>query len=292
MIDSMSSSSSTILEVNHNTQTHVQADLPCAECGYNLRTLAYSAKCPECGMAVLVSARGDRLDAAPASWIKRIHRGALWLKGSVVLAFPFFTPGVALSCYAVWNLTATQPDRDEPAMDRSYRLAARWVTILGAMMVVVLTLGALILVAATEQRLFGDWSTQLGSGGGGLMDSLPMFDVMYISGHAIYVLGLLSTWRHLGVLAQRVPNQNLARAWDKLVYAWIGAVVGTVGVSGVTYLMWRIGLVPGWSTSFWMPMILVLAFMAVLVWLWLTTLRVTASQVRVIEVISAGADDE
>ncbi|MFQ5807806.1 MAG: hypothetical protein ACE5I3_15270, partial [Phycisphaerae bacterium] len=34
----------------------VETDLPCAKCGYNLRTLPWESKCPECGAAVLKSA--------------------------------------------------------------------------------------------------------------------------------------------------------------------------------------------------------------------------------------------
>jgi len=33
----------------------VESDLPCAECGYNLRTLAWDSQCPECGAPVLRS---------------------------------------------------------------------------------------------------------------------------------------------------------------------------------------------------------------------------------------------
>jgi len=36
--------------------TRVETDLPCAKCGYNLRTLAWDAKCTECGEPVVHSA--------------------------------------------------------------------------------------------------------------------------------------------------------------------------------------------------------------------------------------------
>ena len=94
---------------------HVTDDLACAECGYNLRTLAIDAGCPECGMSVRVSMRGDRLAAAPPAWLGRMSHGAWWLRASVVLAFPLIYPGGALSCYAVWVLTSPQPGRTAPA---------------------------------------------------------------------------------------------------------------------------------------------------------------------------------
>jgi len=34
---------------------HVDTDLPCYKCGYNLRTLSREGRCPECGLAVLRS---------------------------------------------------------------------------------------------------------------------------------------------------------------------------------------------------------------------------------------------
>ncbi|MHC4769791.1 MAG: hypothetical protein ACYTEI_13930 [Planctomycetota bacterium] len=51
-------------------QVKVEGDLPCTECGYNLRGLNYGRNCPECGLAIEPEdAVGDVLRAA--SWSSR-----------------------------------------------------------------------------------------------------------------------------------------------------------------------------------------------------------------------------
>ncbi len=269
-------------ESSHEAGDHIADDLACAECGYNLRTLAYDANCPECGMSVLVSTRGDRLSAAPSAWLDVLVHGAWWLRASVVLAFPIVYLGVALSCYGIWVLTIAQPGRVEPSMDRGYRLAARWATAVGSVVVVAMTFGAMILVAATDQRFAGNWNMQMNPGfGGGPAGELPMFDMVFLVGHAVYVLGLLSTWRYLRVLAERVPDDELAGAWRSLGRCWVGSMLGLVGVSGLANVLVRTGILPGGSTSFWLPLILGLIFAVALLALWVATLRVSGWQVGV-----------
>jgi hypothetical protein len=277
----MSSTMSTTLETNAGPDTHVQGDLRCAECGYNLRTLAYTAGCPECGMSVLVSARGDRLAAAPAAWLERLSRGAWWLRLSVLIACPVVYLGAAVSGYAIWRLTAAQPGRTEPSMDRGYRQAARWATAIGGLALTAMTLGALAYIALTEQRFAGEWGMKIGSGiigrsvpGG----RLPVFDAAFLAAHAVYVLGLLSTWRHLGLLAERVPDREVAAAWRALARSWVGAVVVVVGVCVGSYL-----LVSGGFTSFLVPVGLVLFFACVLLKLWGVTFRAAGRQLVMLE---------
>jgi predicted RNA-binding Zn-ribbon protein involved in translation (DUF1610 family) len=284
----MSSTATSSTDADPIDDGRIADDLACAECGYNLKTIAVSAACPECGMSVVVSARGDRLDGAPRPWLNRLARGAWWLRVSVVLALPIVYLGVALSCYGVWLLTAVQPGRTEPAMDRGYRLAARWATAVGTLLVVSMVLGALVVVAATDQRLLGDWQLRLHAGvsGGFGGDGLPVFDAIFLSGHAVYVLGLLSTWRYLCVLAERVPDGDLASAWCGLGRCWVAAVVGLAGVCGGAYLLVRVGLVPGGWASVWVPMFVSLVILLVLMSLWVATLRVAGRQVEVFRAVA------
>lgn len=280
----MSSTPSDIIDSSQAANDHIADDLACAECGYNLRTLAYNANCPECGMSVVISTRGDRLSAAPSDWLDVLFHGAWWLRASVMLAFPVVYLGVALSCYGIWVMTIAQPGRVEPSLDRGYRLAARWATIVGSLALIAMMIGALIYVAATDQRLAGNWTMQMKPGlGGGLVGELPMFDMALLIGHAVYVLGLLSTWRYLGVLAERVPDKELAGAWRKLVRCWIGSVLGLAGISGLANVLVRTGMVPGGSTSFWLPLILGLIFAVALLALWVVTLRLSGWQVQVLK---------
>lgn len=277
----MSSTLNPISETPVDHAIRIETDLACVECGYNLRTLAQTGSCPECGTPVVVSSRGDRLASAPRAWVHALAHGAWWLRAAVVISLPVVYLGVALSSYAIWVLTIPQPGRTEPSVDRGYRLASRWLTVFGSLAVSAMTLGGLIAVAATDQRLFGDWNLRLGAGGGA-MDSLPAFDAMYLTAHAVYVLGLLASWRYLGILAQRVPANELASAWRGLGRVWIGSVLVLAVVSGTANMLVGLGILPGGSVSFWLPMVISLMFMVVLVSLWVATLRVTGWQARVI----------
>lgn len=288
MIYGMSLTSIPTPETQADRAARIETDLACVECGYNLRTLAHSANCPECGMAVVVSARGDRLASAPPAWVHALAHGAWWLRAAVIISLPVVYLGVAFSSYGIWVLTIAQPGREEPSVDRGYRLASRWLTVLGSFTVSAMTLGGLIAVAATDQRLFGDWNLRLGSGGG-VMDSLPAFDAVYLTVHAVYVLGLLATWRYLSILAQRVPADGLATAWRELGRAWIGSVLLLSVVSGAANMLVGLGILPGGSVALWLPMVISLMFMVVLTSLWVVTLRVTGWQVRVLgKVVNAG----
>lgn len=240
-------------------------------------------------MAVVVSARGDRLASAPPAWVLALSHGAWWLRAAVVIALPVVYLGVALSSYGIWVLTIAQPGRKEPSVDRGYRLAARWLTVIGSFTVSVMTLGGLIAVAATDQRILGDWNLKLRPGGGArslggtVLDGLPAFDAMYLTSHAVYVLGLLASWRYLSILALRVPDSDLAAGWRGLGRAWIVSVVLLAVVSGGANILVGLGVLPGGSVSFWLPMVISLMFMVVLLSLWVVTLRVTGWQDRVLK---------
>jgi hypothetical protein len=63
----------------------VAKDLACIQCGYNLRTLHREARCPECGLAVRRSLRGDWLKHSDPAWLAKIAGGLGWmLRGGAV----------------------------------------------------------------------------------------------------------------------------------------------------------------------------------------------------------------
>ena len=63
----------------------VAVDLPCANCGYNLRTQPADGDCPECGHPVEPSTRSYLLRDAPHDWLASLAAGAGML---VLLLFP------------------------------------------------------------------------------------------------------------------------------------------------------------------------------------------------------------
>jgi hypothetical protein len=74
-----------VTELGETTGT-ITRDLSCVYCGYNLRTLAITGRCPECGEPVATSLRERpfrfRNDAMPG----RLQRGLLWLTVGILTA--------------------------------------------------------------------------------------------------------------------------------------------------------------------------------------------------------------
>lgn len=125
----------------------VDTDLPCMGCGYNLRGLHAAGACPECGLAVGRSTRGDRLMYADARWVRRLAGGMMWAGGAIaVMGFEIlFLPmaaevggplGEALSLallalpvliggWACWQFTSPEPRRIGHEGTLSHRRVAR-----------------------------------------------------------------------------------------------------------------------------------------------------------------------
>jgi hypothetical protein len=61
----------------------VSTDLPCVECGYNLRTQTLHGRCPECGAPILRSLQSDHLIFANRAWLRSLHRGTGLLLGAI-----------------------------------------------------------------------------------------------------------------------------------------------------------------------------------------------------------------
>lgn len=55
---------------------HISKNIPCMDCGYNLRSLGPDGCCPECGRAIAESLRAERLLFADRRWLETIHAGA------------------------------------------------------------------------------------------------------------------------------------------------------------------------------------------------------------------------
>lgn len=83
----------------------VAIDAPCINCGYNLRTLAADAVCPECAHPVQLSIRGNFLCFSPTPWVRRLARGVMLVLIAVGAAIAGVIAWIASSVYVV----ATSP---------------------------------------------------------------------------------------------------------------------------------------------------------------------------------------
>jgi len=98
----------------------IQVDLPCRQCGYNLRSLARDARCPECGFPVIRCLRRDDLGYGDPRYVARVALGAYLLWGTSVAALPTlfllgaYGTGARLAAYALaavaaWLVTTPDP---------------------------------------------------------------------------------------------------------------------------------------------------------------------------------------
>lgn len=78
------------IQVEHE---RVATDLSCLYCGYNLRTLSTSAKCPECGNPVFESFRRTQLATADPEWVRLVYDDLGTMLGTGVPA-AFLVPGL------------------------------------------------------------------------------------------------------------------------------------------------------------------------------------------------------
>lgn len=226
----------------------IDHDLPCTQCGYNLRGLTSGMNCPECAAPVARSAHGRWLRFANAEWLDRLHHGVLlklWSMlvtlvvsfGAAALVFMGFPQGLvssvgliggALATYGVFLLTSPEPNiaiLEDPV---NLRRVFRWVALIG--------LGISVLNLAGQ---LSGWHLVLMVFGG--------------AGSIVGVVMLFCEFVYLRRFARRVPDEVLARRtstvmWGYVIVMAVGAVMGAVMVA-----MILTGALPGMGAGFGPP---------------------------------------
>ncbi len=187
-------------------------------CGYALTGLPADGSCPECGTPVARSLRGDGWEQAPAAWVARLRRGALNLRRSFRWAPFLIYPWVALSLVGVWRLTARRPDDDQRWLSWRQRQMARWVTMFGGILTLVLV-GAAIVGTGLELFRTGTRRSLLrfNSVGNSWIGDQAI-DALLIAGHSAYAIGLLLLLDYMRKLGRRVPDGVLVAVTEKIGY--------------------------------------------------------------------------
>ncbi len=129
-------------------------DLSCLQCGYNLRTLQPEGICPECGLPIFQSIRGDRLKYSDPEWVAKLARGARWIFAGIVCYYVLGNVGQAVRSLrtatgigilavflpAFWWYTSPEPNRTDPERALCLRRLARMVSLAGFLLIPLLTL--------------------------------------------------------------------------------------------------------------------------------------------------------
>jgi len=214
------------------------ADVPCRKCGYNLRGLSENARCPECGVPVGLSLRGDLLRFADPDWVHQVARGLtiilLMIPVSLVVGLvvgllaqgsrtSVALAGVAvgiISFYGVWLMTEPDPSRVGEDANITVRRVIRFSLIVGL---------------ASEP-------TQLGLEQGYFVG--PMQVALGLFGLVVVLVGLVGEFAkfiYYERLARRIPHDKLAARARFLRWAWTVALLLMTAVGGVLALL----LAPG-----------------------------------------------
>jgi hypothetical protein len=237
----------------------IDCDLACLECDYNLRGMLLAGTCPECGMAVTISARRDRLADAPAAWLVQLRTGATLLWWGVLLSPLLNLFAVVLAAWGLWRLTANQPGRTEPAKDRRLRLATRYLIATGLLAMGLALVEIVILFDSTGPRILtGDWQR---------------VDLALLAGCAAFFIGLLAAWNHVAALALRGGHMKLLARARRVNFRWI-AGVSLIVILAAMYRPIDLFFTVNSSAAAIYRALAVAALPLILLWLWWETLAV------------------
>ena len=215
----------------------IAQDVACRKCGYNLRGLTPSMRCPECGTAVGYSLQGDLLRFCDPNWVDTLRRGVAMIIGGVAVIFlgilvtiplafavadtnpelivilmaAAVVVGYVLMTVGWWFLT--QPDPSGIGEDQygTARKIIRVALIVG----IAQSLLALVVAFASVDE--------------GLMMGLS---VVILLAAVVGVVGLFAELSYLKDIALRIPDQKLSDRAHFLMYA-LGITYAVTQVIGV-----------------------------------------------------------
>ncbi len=111
-----------ISAVAYDGEGRIAADLACLRCGYNLRLLRREAVCPECGVGVERTLRGDLLRYSDANWLQGVADGLGILVYTIAA-----TLAITIISAALFPIS-----KDRPAVATAIELVARGCCAVGA----------------------------------------------------------------------------------------------------------------------------------------------------------------
>ncbi len=230
-------------------------DLPCIECGYNLRGQLPRGSCPECGAPVARSNRTDQLARANPAWLATLKHAMTWMLVGVAAYIFIF---VAIMAVAIASIGSFLPSLGNPNPAPSTLLTV--VSVAGTLIYAVIFGVAYWQLTTPEPGAF----TPRTSCGITRYTMVPAFAVSLIATVAaapatnsaeiisgvfqviallLMLVGLPASMVYMRTLAVRVPDMGLSRQTSILLWG-IPISVGTF-IGGAFFL----GLVTATSSS-------------------------------------------
>ena len=236
----------------------VGIDLPCISCGYNLRSLPMSGRCPECNSSIESALHHGWLMFADPQWLRRLRSGVtliLWTLlasvicyvGMIIIVIAFFVPSggppelwfiqvpmivVGLGLWAAWLISVIRLTSPEPGGRAGGGIRrgtlAKWIV-------------ALTVAPALSMLISGfSYDTMMTS------PELPLFDTWLVSKLILSYIASLSGmvgFFLLLIVMRRIARRHTAKGLGKLmtVMIWGSAALG-VGWTAAMLAMMGIGL--------------------------------------------------
>lgn len=219
-------------------------DVPCRNCGYNLRGLKRDENCPECGRPVMQSLMGDALVYSSPEYVTNVLRGLSAVIAGYLLYFVGIVGGISVGIHAgmatggnlppwieigitIFFMLAsmvmiagwwlfTSPD---PALapTETRQVARRWIR--GAAIVqLTLTIIDFMVQTLALGRTTGPMTTP----------SVAAYSVLGISSGIAGIVLFFSSLSYVAFLARRVPNPQLAER--AMQYRWVLPLIYIVGL--------------------------------------------------------------
>lgn len=201
----------------------LQRDVPCGNCGYNLRGLPRNGRCPECGRNIKDSLyRDDRLELCQIEWVRTLCWG-LWIllagllifgvAGAAVIAREdqiamLAIPAAALMATGLWLITTREAAENEPMQPIwPLRILARRGLLLG----VVLIGGTFCLITLSGYHVF--WQ---------VLAKIMMGITLLCLAMTTFSAGF-----YLQDIARRVPDDKLSRWFLNITWGIGGSFLVT-----------------------------------------------------------------
>lgn len=249
-------------DVEIDTNGNLADDRQCIGCTYNLRGLDAEGACPECGVAIGRSLRGDLLQYSNPRWVERIARSMNVALVALLVGFVFFVPFSAvwhekytsdldqwifaaiivgipalIGLYASWMFSTAEYNAPAPETSPNWRLIARW--------------SAVVLVALVAME------------GPIELIGLNFWREVIAIGIAVASVSVFAAGRYAASLARRLNDYNLAR---QTLFVSMGCtLVGLSATFGMTYFaidptIANVSLLPNFSATMpaWLQVILIL----------------------------------